>query len=306
MTGRPPSVTVVVATRDRPAFLRQALAAILAQDYPGRLECLVVFDQSDVVLPEAGVKGERSVRGMRNERTPGLAGGRNTGILAATGDLIAFCDDDDFWFRTKLRRQVEALTERPDAAAASCGIVIAREGGTSTRVPAEETIEHADLLRSRRLEVHPSTVLVDRTTVLEEIGLVDEEIPGSYAEDYEWLLRVARATPIVLAPEALVRVRWHEASWFAHRWDTIAAALPYLVAKHPELEQEPRGLARIYGRLAFACAAGGRSGDARAWAARTWRLDPRQMRSYLALAVSLGLIRPDTVVRLAHAFGRGV
>ena len=39
-----PSVGVVVPTRDRPAQLARALAAIAAQDYPGQVQVVVVFD----------------------------------------------------------------------------------------------------------------------------------------------------------------------------------------------------------------------------------------------------------------------
>jgi GT2 family glycosyltransferase len=41
-----PAVSVVVATRNRPELLLRAVTSILGQSYPGDLECLVVFDQS--------------------------------------------------------------------------------------------------------------------------------------------------------------------------------------------------------------------------------------------------------------------
>ncbi|HKQ02174.1 MAG TPA: glycosyltransferase, partial [Actinomycetes bacterium] len=47
MAAETPAVSVVVPTRDRPELLRRAVTAILSQTYPGPVECLVVFDQSD-------------------------------------------------------------------------------------------------------------------------------------------------------------------------------------------------------------------------------------------------------------------
>ena len=41
-----PSIGVVVPTRNRPGLLRAALAAIAAQDYPGTVRTVVVYDQS--------------------------------------------------------------------------------------------------------------------------------------------------------------------------------------------------------------------------------------------------------------------
>src|SRR3546814_7828670 len=71
--------SVVICTRDRPALLRQAVAAIAAQDHPGPIETIVVFDQSEVDTSIASDDPHRPVRVTANLRTPGLPGGRNTG-----------------------------------------------------------------------------------------------------------------------------------------------------------------------------------------------------------------------------------
>jgi glycosyltransferase involved in cell wall biosynthesis len=300
-----PSVSVVVPTRDRLLLLRRALASILDQRYPGDIECLVVFDQTKESLPIIDSAQGRRVRVLVNDRSPGLAGARNTGALAAAGDLIAFCDDDDEWLPNKLRLQAEAGATS-DALVMTSGVYVCFRGRQVARIPPAQTVTFEDLLRSRRAEIHPSTIVVERTALLESIGLADERIPGSYAEDYDWLLRAAKARTLAAVPEPLVRVHWHETSWFAGRWDTTIRALMYLLEKYPEFEREPSGLSRIFGQLAFAHAAAGRRVDARKWARRSLRLDVRQPRSYLALLVSFGVLRSETVLRLAHTFGRGV
>ena len=301
-----PSVSVVVATRDRPELLHRAVAAILGQTYAGRLQCVVVFDQSDPCLPWSEPGPQRRLVLLRNQRAPGLAGARNSGALHADGELLAFCDDDDEWLPDKLTRQVELLQARPDAAVVTTGIFVRYGHRTTARVSPTPMVSHHQLLRSRRFELHPSTVLVPRRLLLDRIGLVDEQIPGSYAEDYEWLLRASRIGPVLTVQEPLVTVHWHQASFFADRWRTIISALTYLLDKHGEFEQEPAGLARIYGQIAFAHAALGERGAARRWARSTLSLSRRERRAYLALAVSVGLVRAGTVVRLAHAAGKGI
>jgi glycosyltransferase involved in cell wall biosynthesis len=301
-----PPVSVVVPTRDRPQPLRRAVRAILGQRYPGPVECVVVFDHSDPDLAWGDPGPGRRLRLVRNQRTPGLAGARNTGVVHATGELVAFCDDDDEWLPGKLERQVAALASRPHAAVATTGIVVRYGDRSVTRVAPTPEVSHRQLLRSRMTELHPSTYLVRRADLLDGIGLVDEHIPGSFAEDYEWLLRAARRAPVLAVQEALVVVHWHQSSFFADRWRTIISALTYLVDKHRELQQEPSGLARIYGQIAFAHAALGERDAARRWARRTLSLNRRERRAYLALAVSLRLIKARTVVRLAHVAGKGV
>jgi hypothetical protein len=94
---------------------------------------------------------------------------------------------------------------------------------------------------------------------------------------------------------------------FEHRGTATAVrAFERLVDKHRELEQEPSGLARIYGQIAFAHAALGERGPARQRARRTLALNRRERRAYLALAVSIGLVPAGAVVRLAHAAGKGI
>jgi glycosyltransferase involved in cell wall biosynthesis len=304
--ARLPSVSVVVATRDRPELLRRAVTAILGQNYLGPVQCVVVFDQSDPDLPWDDPGPQRRLELVRNQRAAGLAGARNSGVLHADGELLAFCDDDDEWLPDKLRRQVEQLESRPEAGVVTSGIFVRYRDRTIARTSPTPMVTHRQLLRSRMFELHPSTVMVRRSLLLDRIGLVDEDIPGSYAEDYEWLLRAAKVAPILALQEPLVTVHWHQSSFFADRWRMIISALTYLVDKHRELEQEPSGLARIYGQIAFAHAALGERGPARQWARRTLTLNRRERRAYLALAVSLGLVPAGTVVRLAHAAGKGI
>jgi hypothetical protein len=156
------------------------------------------------------------------------------------------------------------------------------------------------------MAVHTSTFLVRRADYLGPIGPLDEAMPHGYGEDYEWLLRAARWKPVISVPEPLVRVYWHEASWFDGRWGTIIAGIGRLLEKHPEVAQDPRGLARLYGRLAFAHAAAGHRREARRWATRSLGLNWRERRAYLALAVSLQLVSAHTILELAHRTGRGV
>jgi glycosyltransferase involved in cell wall biosynthesis len=302
--GNWPAVSVVVPTRDRPELLARALVSILGQRYPGPIECIVVFDGKQDKLPSVETGERRSLRVLVNTRTPGPAGARNTGALAATGDFLAFCDDDDAWISDKVRLQVQALQRNGEAEVVACGVLVHYGGRTTARV-ADETITLDQLVRSRTIQAHFSTIMVRRGTFLDQVGLIDETFPGSYSEDYDWMLRAAARKSIVAVPRPLVHRYFHASSFFDSRWDLVAQAEQCMLAKHPELLRDRRGLARIYGRLAFAKAASG-SNEARAMALRTFALDWRQPRAYLALLVSARIVSPDTLLRLTQRFGRGI
>jgi len=301
-----PDVDVIVPTRDRPDLLRETIDAISSQEYPGRVRVIVVFDQSEPNLCLAVNDAQRPVMVVANTRSPGLAGGRNTGLLVADAELVAFCDDDDTWLPGKLSAQVALLLSEPRAALVCCGIRISYDGTEVDRVLPTTRIDLPDLLRDRLVELHPSSFLMRRAAVVAGFGLVSEQIPGSFGEDYEFLLRAARTGPILTVPRVGVVVRWHKKSYFTSRWETMAQGLTWLLDTYPEFASVPAGKARVSGQVAFARAAGGQRRLAVRWAGRTVRRNPLEPRAYLALAVASGAVKSDTIVRQLHSRGRGI
>lgn len=300
------SVSVVIATRDRPQMLREAIESITSQEFGGRLEIVVVYDQAD---PDYSLNSEsenRRVRVISNARSAGLAGARNTGIEASTGEFIAFCDDDDFWHPGKLQAQLDVLQSDPTRALVTCGITVRYDGKDHDRVLQVSEITFDDLLRDRHTELHPSTFLIRRSALVDGFGLVDENVPGGYGEDYEFLLRAARYRTIAHLPPSMVVVRWGAQSFFFRRWQTIADGLVWLLQKYPEFEGSPAGAARIRGQVAFANATLRNRRMAVVWALSALRRNPLEARGGLAIAVAAGLLSPDRVLTFLHKRGRGI
>jgi glycosyltransferase involved in cell wall biosynthesis len=298
-----PSVGVILPTHDRPRLLRAALSSVLAQDYPGDVRAVVVYDRSE---PDHSLAGDDRVRVLSNSRTPGLAGARNSGVDALDTDLVAFCDDDDEWLPGKLRAQVEALREVPAAEFASCGIVVDFQGQPSERLVGADQVTYADLLRSRMVMVHSSTYLTWRTKLIEGIGLVDETIPGSQNEDWDLALRSARRHPIVYVDQPLVKVTWGATSYFAQHWETKIAGLLWMLDHHPDITGSRVGAARVYAQLAFFSACQGSKGDAWRWTQRALRSNWHERRVPFAVAVAAGLVSGETVLNRLNARGHGI
>ena len=300
------TVDVVIATRNRPELLRQAVAAVLDQTTEHDVTCYVVFDRCEPDVSLVSDAPGRRVRVLLNTRSPGLAGGRNSGVLAGTGRYVAFCDDDDVWLPGKLEAQLALVEadgpERPDVVVTGITVEYGDRRVDRVATPDELTLDH--LARHRTTAAHPSSVLVRRSALLGAIGLVDEEIPGSYGEDFDWLLRAAAAGPVAGVPEPLVRVRWG-GSQFSREWQTIVDAIDYGLDKHAVFHRHPRALGRLYGRRAFALAALG-SPEARRAVLRTVRVAPLEPRAYLAAAVALRLVTADRLLHAAHLRGHGI
>lgn len=85
-------VTVLVCTRDRPRDLARCLDALGRCD-PAPREVIVVDNAPDLPGARRVVEGRTGVRRVEEPR-PGLSRARNTGLAAATGEIVAFTDDD--------------------------------------------------------------------------------------------------------------------------------------------------------------------------------------------------------------------
>ncbi|MBG6217304.1 glycosyltransferase involved in cell wall biosynthesis [Arthrobacter sp. CAN_A6] len=300
-------VDVIIATRDRHDLLVKSLDCILGQTYAGRIRATVVYDKSRARLDLAMKSPTREIRVLSNRRTSGLAGARNSGLLASDSPLVAFCDDDDQWRPDKLERQLKHLIDEKATACVS-GIEIHYGDKRRIRIPAVQQVTLRSLSGSRLTGAHPSTFLFDREHLLAEVGLVDEALPHGYGEDYDLLLRIAAAGKVTVLPEATVDVLWHPGgSYFSQRWEAMAEGLDYLMRKHPVLLADRRGRAWMQGQRAFALAAlGGQPAEAVRVARASLRHSLMEPRAYLAIAVALGVVKPAVIVDALNARGRGI
>ncbi len=301
-----PHVGVVLVTHRRPELMREALASILGQDYPGPITVVVVHDKCE---PDTSLEQDleqRRVLVVANSRTPGLAGARNTGILVLDAEFVAFCDDDDTWLPGKLARQVASLQASPDAEFCSTSMLVDYGASTSVRLAGKTQVTYRDLLRSRMAMVHSSSFVVRRQALVERIGLVDEDIPNSMCEDWDLLLRAARRRPLVHVDEPLIRVRWGGSSYFYQQWEIKNRAHLWMLEHHRDILDSRVGRGRVYGQLAFGHAALGQRRAAVEWARRSLLSNWREPRAVLALAVAARLVTDHRVVDRLQRQGRGI
>jgi len=197
-----PAVTAVVPTHRRPELMKRAVESIIAQTYPGPIEIVVVFDACDVELPAVHTGPIRTIRGVPNERVRGLAGARNTGILAASHGFIAFLDDDDSWLPGKLEAQMPLFAQHPDVRLVGTAMQVDDGHTLHERLVPSDVVSHADLVRERFGGLHSSSFVFRRSALVDEIGMIDEDLPRGYAEDTDVLLNASRLAPVRLVNEA--------------------------------------------------------------------------------------------------------
>ena len=106
------SVIICVYTEDRWDDLLAAVDSVLKQSLLP-LEVLVVVDHNPRLLTRLRVRlaGSERVQVLPNSHSRGLSGGRNTGIAAARGQILAFLDDDAVAERDWLRWFADGFAE---------------------------------------------------------------------------------------------------------------------------------------------------------------------------------------------------
>jgi glycosyltransferase involved in cell wall biosynthesis len=192
-------VSIIIPTYNRENTIKRSVNSVLNQGYKN-IEVIIVDDgsQDSTATVLSDIKDKR-VRVISHIANLGLGAARNTGILAATGDLIAFQDSDDEWLDGKLSLQVSAFNNAPDSCVCvyCTKIVYGRDDkyiSGSRRivcVPSANTIKLSGDLREdlwRQNLVSTQTILCKRESAL-QIGGFDSRLRNSV--DWDFVLRLA-------------------------------------------------------------------------------------------------------------------
>ncbi|MCG8461554.1 MAG: PIG-L family deacetylase [Holophagales bacterium] len=188
-----PRISVIVRTKDRPELLLQALGSLARSTYR-RLEVVLVNDGG--VPPELPGGFPFEVVRVDHERNLGRAAAANSGIAAATGEYVAFLDDDDLVepeHYEVLARLVSAAGVRVAYTEAAVGVyeLDGDEGWKQAerRLPYSREHDPDRLLVDNYIPFH--TLLVERS-LLHEVGELDTSLP--FFEDWDLLIRLAART----------------------------------------------------------------------------------------------------------------
>lgn len=190
----PRRVSVVVPTRNRPDMLAQSLASIRALEGPDLALEILVGDNGDAAVNREIVETFGAVHLSAGPSGAGAA--RNAALRAATGDYIAFLDDDDVWLPSHLRDHLAMLEARPELDAVMGQVISTDPDLEPVYGPwPVEPPSGTDLFLMMLSGYFPQIgATVVRAKVRETVGEFDESLIGD--QDWDWQIRVAKAHAI--------------------------------------------------------------------------------------------------------------
>ena len=201
-------ISIVLPTHNRPAELKAALDSLCAQSLlPG--EVIVVDDGSTPAVSAADIFGafpeSVSTILLRNPRAMGANHARNRGVRQATGEFIAFLDDDDRFKPHKLATLKRAVLEHKDVDVIyhPAHIHMRHEGVSYFSSPQPLPIgpERIRALLMGNPVGGTAMVAIRRSSII-EVGYFDEDFPA--LQDRELYMRLAQSgCNFLLIPEPL-------------------------------------------------------------------------------------------------------
>ena len=214
---------MIICTRDRPELLRKCLASITLLD-PAPYE-LIVVDNSPAADSTRDVVQDFPSAIYVHEPQGGLSRARNAGLRCATGNVIAWTDDD-VTVPTRWLEAIESAFSDPDIAAIT-GLVLPAELETAAQFDFEYNRGgfnrgYRPLLYDKRFfdemssrgvpawMVGAGANMAFRREVFDKVGVFDERLGAGAAgcsEDSElWYRMLAEGLPIAYDPTVFV---WH-------------------------------------------------------------------------------------------------
>lgn len=197
-------VSVVMPARDAELTIGRAIRS-LREQIKQPYEIIVVDNGSkDRTVPQALLEGTDMNLKVISCETPGSGAARNSGILASSGNLVAFLDADDVWYPSKLISQIAQITDIDSTFSGTYMHYLSPAGrilGDNMRFRDDTHAAHA-IRAGAAMPVPLSSVLVGKKLV-ETVGLFNESFRR--AQDLEWLTRVAAKADLTIAgPTPLV------------------------------------------------------------------------------------------------------
>jgi glycosyltransferase involved in cell wall biosynthesis len=231
-------VSVVVPTLDRPKLLLRAIDSVLRQTHQ-EIELIVVVDRPDPgTISAVRSRDDPRLQLLVTPHPLTAAGARNAGADHATGEWVAFLDDDDEWLPNKLERQIAFASGRAPALVSCLNRVVT---STATFVWPQVIYDNSgpidEYLFNRRSPFRACSFIQTSSFLLPHrlFDKVRFNVESAH-DDWEFVLRLSKqaGARIETVPEVLVVLYFEEErpSYTSRTW-SWSRSLKWLNSMQP-------------------------------------------------------------------------
>jgi glycosyltransferase involved in cell wall biosynthesis len=205
------SISVIIPNYNYGRYLSEAIESALNQTY-SNIEVIVVnngsTDNSLEILRAYGGKIK-----LIDQQNLGQSGARNSGLIHAEGDYIAFLDADDYWHPTKIEKQVSLMSDKTELV--YCGI--SRTVGSEKQIISQKLPEFkgdcSDYFLSKpgvSIVLSGESTAIFSRALFEKVGDFDRKLNS--AAGWDFFRRCSKYTLFDYVPEPLVFYRLHDSN----------------------------------------------------------------------------------------------
>ena len=296
-----PKISVIIPSYNRDHLILKAVESVSSQTY-SNLEIIVVDDgstdnTSDVI---SEIDDPRLIY-IKHNQNRGLSAARNTGILAASGDIFAFLDTDDLWIRHKLNEHVRIFNSSSNISVVYSGSYRYKNNEKIYIPPKCVPSKHGKIFNQLLFgNFIPAISVTAKRECFDKVGLFDPALISF--EDWDMWIRLAKNYLFYYIPSPLNIIYFTHDSLTANQNNFLVAEKIILKKHYDSFSKQKKALAKRYAKIAILYAYRNNFNKASVYFYKAGRLS----KFYAILAIFIKLFRKHFVSILLKLYEKQI
>jgi len=236
-------VSVIIPTYKRSNYILRAINSILNQTYKN-IEIIVIDDNeaddefskiTQNVLKK--LIDSKKIIYIKHVTNKGISAARNTGIKIASGDYIAFLDDDDEFLPKKIELQLNIFNKSKNNVGLVYGAYLEINENLNKELVIMPKLKDNVYSILGLNHIGPPSMVMCTKSAIEQIGGFDEFL--NHKEDIDFYFRLSEKYNISFTNEVITKYYIHSGAASKNHSDRLILMLRYL-DKHKEKMKEPK------------------------------------------------------------------
>ena len=236
-------VSVIIPTYKRSSYILRAINSVLNQTYKN-IEIIVIDDNeaddefskiTQNVLKK--LIDSKQIIYIKHVTNKGISAARNTGIKIASGDYIAFLDDDDEFLPKKIELQLGIFNKSKNNVGLVYGAYLEINENLNKELVIMPKLKDNVYSILGLNHIGPPSMVMCTKSAIKQIGEFDEFL--NHKEDIDFYFRLSEHYDVSFTNEVIIKYYIHPGGASKNHSDRLLKMLRYL-DKHKEKMKEPK------------------------------------------------------------------